>query len=70
VDLLAKGAHLLLGKKLDNTPVEWDSKTSEVVVDLNKVRALSDFLKVYFISKIHFINEDIVLVLNRITNIK
>ena len=69
VDLLAKGAHFLLGKKLDDTPIEWDSKTSEVVVDLKKVQALSDFLKVYFISEIHFVNEDIVLMLKMIKNI-
>ena len=70
VDLLAKGAHFLLGKKLDDTPIEWVSKTSDVVVDLKKVRELSDFLKVYFISELHFVNEDIVLILNIITNIK
>ena len=70
VDLLAKGAHFLLGKKLDDTPIEWDSKTSEVVVDLKKVGALNDFLKFYFLSELHFVNEDIVLILNIITNIK
>ena len=50
VDLLAKGAHFLLGKKIDDTPIEWDSKISEVVFDLKKVQALSDFLKVFYIS--------------------
>jgi len=70
VALLAKGAHFLLGKKLDDTPVEWDSKTSEVVVDLKKVQALRDFLKVYFISELHFVNENIVFILNTIEDIK
>jgi hypothetical protein len=70
VDLLAKGAHFLLRKKLDDAPIEWDSKTSEVVIDLKNVQALSDFLKVYFISELHFVNEDIVLILNTITNIE
>jgi len=70
VDLLAKGAHCLLGKKMDDSPIEWDSKTSEVVVDLKKVQALSDFLKVCFISELHFVNENIVLLLNIITNIE
>ena len=70
VDLLAKGAHFLLGKKMDDSPIEWDSKTSEVVVDLKKVQALSDFLKVCFISELHFVNENIVLLLNIITNIE
>ena len=66
VDLLAKGAHFLLGKKLDDTPIEWDSKTSEVVIDLKKVQALSDFLKVFYISELRFMNEDIILILNKI----
>ena len=70
VDLLAKGAHCLLGKKMDDSPIEWDSKTSEVVVDLKKVQALSDFLKVYFISELHFENECIVFILRTITNIR
>ena len=70
VHLLAKGAHFLLGKKLDDSPVEWDSKTSEVVVDLKKVQALKDFLKIFFVYELHFVNEDIVFILNTITDIK
>ena len=70
VALLAKGAHFLLRKKLNDTPIEWNSKTSEVVVDFKKVRALSDFLKVYFISEFHVVNEDIVMILTIISNIK
>ena len=70
VDLLAKGAHFLLVKKLDDAPIDWDSKTSEVIVDLKKIQSLSDFLKVYFISELHFVNENIVLLLNIITNIE
>ena len=70
VDLLAKGAHFLLGKKLDDTPIEWNSKTSEVVIDLKKVQALSDFFKIYFISELRFVNDDIVFILNIITNIE
>ncbi len=70
VDLLAKGAHFLLGKKMDDTPIEWNSKTSEVVVDLKKIQALSELLNVYFISDLHFVNNDIVLTLNTISNIE
>src|SRR5680860_1608 len=70
VDLLAKGAHFLLGKKIDDTPVEWNSKTSEVVVDLKKIQAFSELLKVYFISELHFVNNDIVLTFNTISNIE
>lgn len=68
VDLLAKGAHFLLEKKLDDTPIEWDSKTNEVLVDFKKIQALRDFLKVFYISKLSFVNQDIVLILNTITN--
>jgi hypothetical protein len=68
VDLLAKGAHFLLEKKLDDSPIEWDSKINEVVFDLKKILALSDFLKIFFISELHFVNENIVLVLNIKTN--
>jgi hypothetical protein len=69
VDLLAKGAHFLLGKKIDDTPIEWNSKTSEVVVDLKKIQAFSELLNVYFISELHFVNNDIVLTFNTISNI-
>jgi len=70
VDLLAKGAHFLLEKKMDDTPIDWNSKTSEVVVDLKKIQALSELLNVYFISELHFVKNDIVLTLNTISNIE
>lgn len=70
VDLLAKGAHFLLGKKIEDTPIEWNSKTSEVVVDLKKIPAFSELLNVYFISELQFVNNDIVLAFNTISNIE
>ena len=70
VDLLAKGAHFLLEKKIDDTPIEWNSKTSEVVIDLKKIQAFSELLNVYFISELHFVNNDIVLTLNTTSNIE
>lgn len=70
VDLLAKGAHFLLEKKIDDTPIEWNSKTSEVVVDFKKIQAFSDLLKIYFISELHFVNNDIVFTLKTISNIE
>jgi len=70
VDLLAKGAHFLLRKKIDDTPIEWNSKTSELVVDFKKIQAISNLLKVYFISELHFVNNDIVFTLNVIPNIE
>ena len=70
VDLLAKGAHFLLEKKIDDTPIEWNSKTSEVVIDLKKIQAFSELLNVYFMSELHFVNNDIVLTLNTTSNIE
>ena len=64
VDLLAKGAHFLLEKKLDNSPIEWNSSKDEVTINLEKVKALSDFLKVFYISELKFVDNDIVLILN------
>jgi len=70
VDLLAKGAHFLLEKKIDDTPIEWNPETSEVAIDLKKIQAFSELLNVYFISELHFVNNDIVLTLNTTSNIE
>ena len=63
VNLLAKGAHFLLGKKPDNVPIEWNSKTKEVTIDLKKIQELRNFLKFVYISELHFVNDNILLVL-------
>ena len=59
--IIAKIAHFFLEKKLDNTPIEWDSKNKELKIDLNKITELDTFLKFVTISEIHFINDNIVL---------
>ncbi|MFO7721250.1 MAG: hypothetical protein R6W85_12545 [Gillisia sp.] len=59
--IVSKIAHLFLDKKLDKTPIEWDSKKKELKIDLNKFSELNTFLKFVFISEIHFIKETIVL---------
>src|ERR1035437_8583442 len=63
VDLIAKVAHFFLEKKLDNIPIEWDSKTREVTIDLKKIQELSEFLKFVYISELHFVNDNILLIL-------
>jgi len=60
VELLAK---IILGKKLDDSPIEWDSKNDKVIFYLNKVDALSHFLMTNSISTVSFVNENIVLIL-------
>ena len=61
VELLAK---IIMGKNLNDSPIEWNSKTNEVIFYLNKVEALSHFLLTFCISSVSFVNENIVLVLN------
>jgi hypothetical protein len=60
-NLVTKVAHFFLDKKLDNTPIEWDSKNKEVIIDLNKIPELKSFFKFMHISEIHFIKDAIVL---------
>jgi hypothetical protein len=59
--IVTKIAHFFLEKKLDKTPIEWDSKNKELTIDLNKITELNAFLKFVSISEIHFIKDTIVL---------
>ena len=59
--IVTKIAHFFLKKKLDKTPIEWDSKNEELKIDLNKITELNVFLKFVYISEIHFIKDTIVL---------
>ena len=59
--IVTKIAHLFLKKKLENTPLIWDSKNKKLKIDLNKVTELRSFLQLVSISEIHFLNESIVL---------
>lgn len=63
VNILLKSVHFLLKNKLEKTPVKWDSRTREVIVDLKKVEELSEFLKLTYISELHFEDETIVLII-------
>lgn len=58
--IVTKIAHFFLEKKLDKTPIEWDSKNKELKIDLNKITELNTFLKFVSVSEIHFINDAIV----------
>ena len=59
--IVTKVAHLFLGKKLDKTPIDWDSKNRKLKIDLNEFTELETFLKFISISEIHFIKDAIVL---------
>lgn len=59
--IVTKIAHLFLDKKLDKTPIDWDSKNKEIKIDLNKFSELKTFLEFVSISEIHFIKDTIVL---------
>lgn len=54
-------AHFFLEKKLDKTPIEWDSKNRTLEIDLNKIPELSKFLTFVSISELSFTNETVVL---------
>jgi hypothetical protein len=59
--IVTKITHFFVEKKLDNTPIEWDSKNKELTIDLNKITELNALLKFVSISEIHFIKDTIVL---------
>lgn len=59
--IVTKIAHLFLDKKLDKTPIDWDSKNKEIKIDLNKFSELKTFFEYVSISELHFIKETIVL---------
>ena len=59
--VVSKLAHFFLEKKLDQSPIVWDSKLEEVRIDLNKVPQLNSFLKVVSISEIKFTGNAIAL---------
>jgi hypothetical protein len=59
--IVTKIAHFFLEKKLDNTPIEWDTKEKELLIDLNKFSELKAFLEFVFLSEIRFIKDSIVL---------
>jgi hypothetical protein len=60
-NIVTKIAHFFLKKKLDKTPLEWDSKNETLKIDLNKITELNAFLKLISISQIQFIKDNIVL---------
>lgn len=63
-NIVTKIAHFFLKKKVDKTPIEWDSKNKELKIDLNKITHLNAFLKYMSISEIRFINDTIVLAMH------
>lgn len=63
-NIASKVAHFFLDKKLNNTPIDWDSKNKNVIIDLNKMPQLKDFFKFIQLSDIQFIDDAIVLVMH------
>lgn len=64
LNIIAQGALFFQKKQLDIDAIEWNSRTREITVDLKKVKELSEFLKLVYISELSFGNENILLVLN------
>jgi hypothetical protein len=63
VDLLAKGANLFLGKKIEEMPFEWNPKTSEVIVNLREIDEFKRLLKYFQTTNISFVKDNIVALL-------
>jgi len=63
VNLIVKVAHFFLKTKIENRPIVWDARAKEVTLDLKRIQELSAFLKFLYISELHFLNDNILLVL-------
>ena len=63
IDLIAVVAKIFLKKKLKNFPVTWVAKTKEITVDLKKIRNFSNLSKMVAITEVHFLKDNILLVL-------
>ena len=63
VDLIANVAKIFLKKKLKNFPVTWTAKSKEITVDLKKIKSMSNLLKMVAITEVHFLKDNIVIVL-------
>lgn len=63
VNILAKIIHFFVERKLENIPIEWNSKTKAVAVKLRKIPELNEFLKFVEISKVHITDDNILILM-------
>lgn len=63
VNILAKITHFFVERKLENIPIEWNSKTKAVAVKLRKIPELNEFLKFVEISKVHITDDNILILM-------
>ena len=63
VNLFLKSIRFLLKNKLENTPIKWNARTREVIIDLKKVKELNEFLKLSYISEMHFADEATIVII-------
>ena len=64
VELMAKGVHYFLKKKLEFDALEWNTVAKEITFDLKKIKELREVINFLYISEIHFIDEFILLELS------
>jgi hypothetical protein len=64
VELMAKGVHYFLKKKVEFDPLEWNTVAKEITFDLKKIKELREVINFLYISEIHFIDEIILLELS------
>lgn len=63
VNILAKITHFFVERKLENIPIEWNTTTKAVAVNLRKIPELNEFLKFVVISKVHFTDDNIIILM-------
>jgi uncharacterized protein YijF (DUF1287 family) len=61
-NLLIKGVHFFIKKKLEKLPVTWDISTKELVIDLRQIKDLELFLRLSSLSELHFKDDALVVV--------
>jgi len=63
VNLAAKITHYFLERKLEEFPIEWNPGTREIIIKLRSIPALNEFQRHIEISKLHFTEDKILLLM-------
>ena len=64
VELMAKGIHYFLKKKVEFDALDWNTDAYEVTFDLRRIKELREVINFLYISEIHFGDEIILLELS------
>jgi hypothetical protein len=62
VNILAQWVRFFKRNKPGYAPVEWDSVNRLITIDLKKIKELSEFLKLFYLSNLVFADDHLLLV--------